>query len=428
MRPHPAILIGILILTSPALGGIIIAWGKNSEGQCDVPDGNDFVAISTGRTHSLAVRSDGTLEGWGRNNNGQCDVPDGNDFVAIAAGGHHSLGLKANGKIEAWGVNGYGQCNVPDGNYIAIGAGENHNVAINSDGSLVYWGRDTGQPNEPPTPTGNDFVMVTCGRQEHSLALRADGSLVVWGPNLDYYFCYDANVPDGNFIDIAMYTQYTQRNFALREDGSIAAWGCSYGGNDEPDSNGFQDIGPYVAIDANGALTAWRDCLVETDPVPPNPNEPNGIPAQNIIPDGNGFVAVDAGSCFGIALASSEIQTLTVSVEPNFIDSITPPAGEYDYYRGAWVYINAPRHPNCPFTYKFDHWEGDVDDPNNQSAFLTMNRDRAITAIYVPDERVCGDECHPILQGDMNEDCYINFEDFAIFVEMWLWCTHPDCD
>jgi hypothetical protein len=75
--------------------GSVVAWGDNSYGQCNVPDGNDFVAVAAGASHSLALKSDGSVVAWGRNDKGQCDVPSGkgNDFVAIAAGSSHSLAL-----------------------------------------------------------------------------------------------------------------------------------------------------------------------------------------------------------------------------------------------------------------------------------------------------------------------------------------------
>lgn len=41
-----------------SLTGDIAAWGYNAQYQCNVPSGNDFVAISGGGRHSLALRSD----------------------------------------------------------------------------------------------------------------------------------------------------------------------------------------------------------------------------------------------------------------------------------------------------------------------------------------------------------------------------------
>jgi hypothetical protein len=146
------------------------------------------------------------------------------------------------------------------------------------------------------------------------------------------------------------------------------------------------------------------------------------------VPDGNDFVAIAGGDEQSVALTSESVKILTVQTVPPGIDCIQPDVGEYECYVGQKIFIAAPRCPSCPFVNKFVRWEGDVDDPNSASAFLTMDRDRAITAVYAPDQRRCGDECHPILQGDLNKDCYINFEDFAIYCELWLSCTHPDCD
>ncbi len=45
--------------------------------------------------------------------------------------------------------------------------------------------------------------------------------------------------------------------------------------------------------------------------------------------------------------------------------------------------------------------------------------------------RHCGDPGTVYLPGDLNHDCYIDLEDFAIFSNYWLQCTDPDnsnCD
>jgi hypothetical protein len=77
-----------------------VAWGDNSNGQCDVAAPNeDFVAVAAGNNHSLGLKADGMIMAWGSNKYGQCDVPAPNVvFIAVAAGYYHSLGLKSFGQ------------------------------------------------------------------------------------------------------------------------------------------------------------------------------------------------------------------------------------------------------------------------------------------------------------------------------------------
>ena len=44
--------------SSSAFAVHIVAWGANDEGQCDVPDANDFVAIAAADQHNLALNAD----------------------------------------------------------------------------------------------------------------------------------------------------------------------------------------------------------------------------------------------------------------------------------------------------------------------------------------------------------------------------------
>ena len=72
-------------------------------------------------SHSLVVRSDGTLWGWGDNGNGQLGdgttsqrkVPVAVHGVsggrAVAAGDSHSLMVRSDGTLWGWGDNGNGQ-------------------------------------------------------------------------------------------------------------------------------------------------------------------------------------------------------------------------------------------------------------------------------------------------------------------------------
>jgi hypothetical protein len=121
---------------------------------------------------------------------------------------------------------------------------------------------------------------------------------------------------------------------------------------------------------------------------------------------------------------------LTVTTEPNDIglDSVEPNVGERESCPGWSIDLSASRFPHCPNVYEFHHWTGDVNDPCSADTFIITDTNETVTAVFVPDVRECGDECHPILRGDLNEDCYTNFEDFSIYADMWLACTHPDCD
>jgi len=236
--------------------GTLIAWGLNSNGQCNVPRGNDFVAVSGGHWHSLALRADGSLVSWGSIS----EAPSGNDFVAIASGSGHNLALKADGSLAAWGGTGYGKTDVPEGNdFVAIAARAEHNLALKADGSIVAWGLNNW--TQCDVPEGNDFIAISAGHS-HSIAQKADGSLVSWGQLTE--------VPPGN--DFVAISAGPMHNLALRADGSLA----SAGGNSEwhegnvPAGNDFVEIATgswhCLAIKADGSVVAWgRDLHGECD-------------------------------------------------------------------------------------------------------------------------------------------------------------------
>src|SRR5687768_2763906 len=101
------------ILCSTAVGaghqGKLVGWGRSSNGLLDLPIGDDFVAVSAGWEHSLALRSDGSLAAWGDNSAAQSIAPAGNDYKAIASGTWHNVALKTDGSLAAWGYGADGQ-------------------------------------------------------------------------------------------------------------------------------------------------------------------------------------------------------------------------------------------------------------------------------------------------------------------------------
>ncbi len=287
------VMTALLALAAPAGAlsppGRVMAWGYNYSGQCKVAPGNDFVAISGGRYHTVALRADGSLAAWGENWLGQCNVPAGNDFVAVAAGYYHSLAVRSNGAIVAWGYNENGQCNVPAGNdFIAVGAGVEHSLALRKNGSIVVWG------GQSTAPAGNDFVAVAAGGF-HNLALKDNGTVVCWGRN-DEGQC---NAPAGNFVAVSGGNIHS---FAIRSDGSIAAWGYPDSVGSVPAGNNFVAVvagwSHNLALRSDGTIAAWGS---------------NGAGQLNV-PAGGDFVAIAAGEDFSAAIRRARSWNVTVSV------------------------------------------------------------------------------------------------------------------
>jgi len=111
----------------------LMTYGAESEVEMIERSLQAMKMITAGKDHSLILNKDGSLVAWGSNTDGQCNVPSGNDFVAVEAGWHHSLALKADGSVVAWGMKHYGQCNVPveaQRDVIAISAGSYFSMAL----------------------------------------------------------------------------------------------------------------------------------------------------------------------------------------------------------------------------------------------------------------------------------------------------------
>ena len=105
LTPLLALLFTSLLPEQALANGRAVAWGGNSQGQCDVPNSRPpYAAVAGGESHSIAIDTEGSIVAWGDNSQGQCDVPSPNaGFAAVATGWHHNLGLKNDGSIATWG-------------------------------------------------------------------------------------------------------------------------------------------------------------------------------------------------------------------------------------------------------------------------------------------------------------------------------------
>ncbi len=72
----------------------------------------------------MGIKQDGTLWSWGSNNNGglgqgstgskrtPLQIGNATNWVAVSAGFLHSLAMKADGSVYAWGANSYGELGI----------------------------------------------------------------------------------------------------------------------------------------------------------------------------------------------------------------------------------------------------------------------------------------------------------------------------
>jgi alpha-tubulin suppressor-like RCC1 family protein len=191
-----------------------------------------ITAITAGSTHSLALKSDGTVYSWGVNSFGQLGngtttnsrtpvkVKSLTNVVAIASGWEHNLALTTDGTVYTWGANGYGQLGIGTTHYstvpaevrglgkvTAIGAGGAHALALKPDGTLWAWGYnyfgqlgngDNGYlpVTSPVKVKGLNEVRAFTAGDYHSVAAKPDGTVWAWGYN---YFGQLGNGMTSNF-------------------------------------------------------------------------------------------------------------------------------------------------------------------------------------------------------------------------------------
>jgi hypothetical protein len=186
-------------------------WGDGVSGTNytvqQVSGPTNVLAIATGGSHGLALKSDGTVTGWGSNSYSQTSGGSGlTTVVAIAAGPNHSLALKSDGTVWGWGYNSTNE--LGDGTttnratpvqassltgVTSLGAGHWNGYVGKSDGTVRAWGRGTsGELGNGTTGIASTSVQILTDETPPSAPtnlqisnLAANSLTLTWGPATD---------------------------------------------------------------------------------------------------------------------------------------------------------------------------------------------------------------------------------------------------
>ena len=258
-----------------------------------------IVSVSAGRTHALAVTTEGKVVAWGNNGYGQLGsggtvfetekpvaVTGMNNALSVTVGGGGSFALvvKSDHSLWACGINDRGQLGngttQGSAEYIKImddvsraEAGENFAFAVKQDGTLWAWGaNDRGQLGDGTAidrlspvkvadgiaDTNAYYALTTDGRMleigngfaeaatgvsrivDYNLAIMTDGTL--WKCSVKY----DDDYITGDVVDAWSYND--NMYYAIKNDGSL--WDIYYRSNGNTKetklAEGFESLSGYL--------------------------------------------------------------------------------------------------------------------------------------------------------------------------------------
>lgn len=215
---------------------------------------SSWAQVSAGFSHTLGIRSDGTLWAWGGNRAGQLGDKTGWAWVAtsvqnrsspvqigsdtwkdISAGLTHSVGITANNELYGWGNTLNYATGVP---YSWISVRSPRGNYLRSDGTIHTSGSAPYSPVQVPGSNTNSWKQFIVGNNIASgyWAINANNNLFAWGYNA-------AGAPAGilgfgNQLNVDFPTQLGSNTWstvvagrshvaAIRSDGGLFTWGSN---------------------------------------------------------------------------------------------------------------------------------------------------------------------------------------------------------
>lgn len=230
--------------------------------------------ISCGDNHTAAIKTDGTLWIWGSNYNYQLGTNNastvwasspvqtsigGNDWVSVSCGYGHTVALKSNGTMWTWGNGNDGQLgddqtgdrsspvmnNYGEDTWSKIHAGYDCTFGIKNDGTLWSFGLNaygrlgdgTSQNRSSPVQVLGSGTWKQVSAFQSTVGIKQDGTLWTWG------YGSNGQLGNNNTVDCSSPIQTVMGgsewhqcssghdfNAAIRNDGTLWTWGDNNNG------------------------------------------------------------------------------------------------------------------------------------------------------------------------------------------------------
>ena len=196
--------------------GTVAAVGDNSSGQRNVANWTDIVAVNAGSFCSVGLKADGTVVAAGNNYCGVCDVAGWTDIIEVSASNSHTVGLRSDGTVVAAGSNDDGRCAVNRWtDIVSVSTGMDHTIGLKADGTVVAAGSN--EYGQCDVSDWTDIIAVSAGLY-HTVGLKLDGTVVAAG---------SGNRCDvGDWTDIVAVSAGDMHTLGLKADGTVII--CGY--------------------------------------------------------------------------------------------------------------------------------------------------------------------------------------------------------
>ena len=296
----------------PALYCNLWSWGINDYGELgdkttinksspvQVGSLTTWSKIACGYTHTLAIKTDGTLWGFGGNGTGG-EIGDGTtinkvspvqigsltDWSVVAAGHYFSIAIKTDGTLWSWGFQDQGQLGISIAGsgvsmvgsrsspvqvgsltiWSKISCGEDHTLAITTDGKLWAWGDNTyGELGtlsivlrSSPVQVGSLTTWAAIGAgHNYSVVIKTNGTLWTWGYNNNGQLGSLTTIDRSSPVQVGSLTNWLkvacgdEHTLAIKTDGTLWSWSDNYYGSIGDNTRIYKSSPVQV-----GSLTTW---------------------------------------------------------------------------------------------------------------------------------------------------------------------------